>query len=70
MKRYRFIKKFESYEGIIPEGSDITIMENGAIYFNSGLLHSAYRKVISEMLKNDRIRNEYLVEESIPYNKV
>lgn len=70
MERYSFIKKYESYEGSIPQGSEITIMDNGAVYFNGGLVHSAYQEMLLDMVKNPRIKNEYLRKEDILYNKV
>lgn len=70
MKRFRFKKRYDSREGSIPEGSDITVMDNGALYFNAGLVHPAYRSVLKSLIDNKELRDEYLVEEVIPYNKV
>lgn len=70
MVRYRFIKKYDSYEGTIPEGSEITVMDNNAVYFNGGLVHTAYQNMLKKMIEDSKIRNEYLRETSIPHNKV
>ena len=70
MERYRFIKSYNSYEGRIPEGSDITVLDNGAVYFNGGLVHAAYQRMLKEMISNESVRKEYLREEVIPYNKI
>lgn len=70
MERYRFVKAFNSHEGTIPQGSEITIMDNGAVYFNGGLVHSAYQSMLKSMVTNENMRKEYLVKTEIPFNKV
>ena len=70
MERYRFIKSYTSQAGTIPEGSDITIMDNGTVYFNGGLVHMSYQNKMREMILNEKFREEYLKKEVIPVNKV
>lgn len=59
-------------EGAIPEGSEITVLDErqDAIYFNGGMVAPSYQRLLLNFIKNDKLRNEYLREEYIPYNKL
>ena len=70
MKRYTFIKAYEAKEGTIPQGSEITVMDNGAVYFNGGLVHTAYQEMLKSMVDDKAMKNQYLRETPILYNKV
>lgn len=69
MKRFVFVKSYTASEGTIPEGSEITIMDNGAVYFNGGLVHTAYQDMLRQMIEDKVMQREYLREVDIPYNK-
>jgi hypothetical protein len=51
------------------EGSEITIAHN-CLYFNGGLMDTGSVPFFRAFLNNPKLRNEYLVETKVPYNKV
>lgn len=71
-RRFRFIKPYiKSETERIPEGSELTIMEN-RIYFEGGMITPAYYYLMLQLIKDydEGKEPKYLKEVPIPYNKV
>ena len=68
-KRYVFIKPYTTNQGTIGEGSELTLFR-GFYYLNGGMVLPAYVKYIDKLMNNPQLRNEYLKEVVIPYNKI
>lgn len=69
-RKFRVVKPIELKDGTIPVGSTVTII-NEAIYFNDGMLHTAFYELFHDLIENE-VQNgfKYLREIPIPYNKL
>lgn len=67
--RYVFKKAYQTSEGTIPEGSEITLFRD-MVFLNGGMIHLAYQRLIKELVNDEAFKNEYLKELPIIRNKV
>ena len=69
--RFLFIEDFkdENEEGVIPKGSEITIMGN-KVFINGGIVSPGYREMLLDIVNNEKLRLKYLRKIAIPYNKI
>lgn len=68
-KRFRFIKPYKAFDGIIEPGNELTVL-NGAIYYNGGMLEPSFYNEFKELIQTEMKKQHYLREVPIPYNKV
>ena len=68
-KRYFFKKDYVTSMGTLPENSQIDIV-HGIFYFNGGMCDPTSAKMFENMIDNPKLKQEYLREAVIPYNKV
>ena len=59
MQKFRFIKEYKCSEGTIPVNSEVQIVGN-VMYFNGGLVSSAYEKTLENIINKDN--GEYVKE--------
>ena len=59
MQKFRFIKEYKCNEGVIPQNSEVQITNN-VMYFNGGLVSSAYEKILEDIINKDD--GEYVIE--------
>lgn len=69
-KKYTLIKPY-TIEGLgtLPEGSDI-ILFRGLVYFNGGMCSEYHAQILTNLINDKTLRNEYLRETPIIENKV
>ena len=69
-KKYTLIKPYTVDElGTLPEGSDI-ILFRGLVYFNGGLCSNYHAQILTNLINDDNLRNEFLKETPPIMNKV
>lgn len=68
-KRFRFIKPYKTFDGTIPVGSELTVM-NATIYYNGGMLEPSFYNEFKKLIQKEMKKSFYLKEVPIPYNKV
>ena len=68
-RKFIFKKRYECRFGTIPQGSEL-IEFRGAYYFNGGMVLPAYAGELDKIVKDPKLRNEYLVEVKVIPNKV
>ena len=66
---YFFKKAYETPEGTFKEGSEFRFFR-GMCYFNGGMVSKYYADMLVDILKNSKLKAEYIKEEPIIYNKV
>lgn len=69
MKRYVFIKNYNTTAGVIHEGRTIDLV-HGCVFLDGGMLDKYNAAKMMEIIENKEMRDEYLVEKVIPINKV
>lgn len=71
MRHQTFIFKrtYTCQYGKIKSGTELSIV-NDTIYINSGMIEPAYYRIFRTLIDNDELRNLYLVEKPMVYNKV
>ena len=68
-KRFRFIKPYKTFDGIIPVGGELTVM-NATIYYNGGMLEPSFYDEFKDLIQKEMKKPFYLREVHIPYNKI
>lgn len=68
-KKFIFKKDYKSDEGVINAGRELMVVR-GAIYLDGGMLMPSYQREFMRLITDDKLRDEYLQEERIIYNKV
>ena len=69
-KKYVFKKPYTVPGiGTLPEGSDIVLFR-GVVYFNGGMCDTYHGAMLMNIIKDDKLRKEYLQEVGIIRNKV
>jgi hypothetical protein len=68
-RKFIFKKRYECRFGAIPQGSEL-IEFRGAYYFNGGMVLPAYAGELDKIVKDPKLRNEYLEEVKVIPNKV
>ena len=68
-RKFIFKKRYECRFGAIPQGSEL-IEFRGAYYFNGGMVLPAYAGELDKIVKDPKLRNEYLEEVRVIPNKV
>lgn len=69
-RRFKVVKEFSDKDGVIPVGSEITIL-NDRIYFNGGMISPAYYGLLYDLVEYEINEGfNYLREVAIPYNKI
>lgn len=68
-KKFIFKKDYKSDEGVIYAGRELMVVR-GAVYLDGGMLMPSYQKEFMNLILDDKLREEYLQEERIIYNKV
>lgn len=68
-KRFRFIKPYTTFDGTIPVGAELTVMDS-TIYYNGGMLQPSFYNEFKELIKKEIKKWHYLKPVPIPYNKV
>ena len=68
-KRFRFIKPYKTFDGIIPVGGELTVM-NATIYYNGGMLEPSFYDEFKDLIQKEMKKPFYLREVPIPYNKI
>jgi len=69
MKKYIFKKAYSSESGTIAEGCDICKV-HGCWFFNGGLVDGYYQNFFESLVRNPKLKAEYLQEEKLIYNKI
>lgn len=67
-KRFRFIKPYKTFDGTIPVGGELTVM-NATIYYNGGMLEPSFYNEFKKLIQKEMKKSFYLKEVPIPYNK-
>lgn len=68
-KRYVFKKAYTNNYGTIPEGTEVNLFR-GFIYINGGMCDSYSEGLISHILSNEKLKNEYLQQMKIINNQI
>lgn len=69
-KRFRFVKPYTTFDGTIPVGAELTVM-NATIYYNGGMLQPSFYEEFKVLIQKEMKKGyHYLKEVPIPYNKV
>lgn len=68
-KRYVFKKPYSNEYGTIPEGTEVNLFR-GFIYINGGMCDSYSKGLLSHILADEKLRNEYLQPMKIINNQV
>lgn len=68
-KKFIFKKDYKSNEGVIHAGRELMVVRD-AVYLDGGMLMPSYQKEFMNLILDDKLREEYLQEERIIYNKV
>lgn len=68
-RRFVFKKEYNDKMGKLPVGSQLDIIQ-GLIYFNGYLCDQYSSQMFDYILNTPSVREEYLRETPIPYNKV
>ena len=70
MENYRFVKEYDAGGFVVPEGTDLTIV-NGLVYYNGGILMDMYQHLFRKLVETEK-RNVwvYLRPYKPVYNKV
>ena len=67
-KRFRFVKPYKTFDGTIPVGAELTVM-NTTIYYNGGMLQPSFYNEFKELILREMKKPNYLKQVPIPYNK-
>lgn len=73
MVEYIFKKPYQCELGTIAEGRSMRIAKyNGKeyLYMDGGMLETSYNGILMNLIKNPKLKNEYLEERTILENKV
>lgn len=65
---YIFKKDYTTAEGTIHQGSQLRFFRN-RWFLNGGMLLPAYSKYILDIIDNPKLKDEYLEERDIIFNK-
>ena len=68
-KKYVLTKNYTIKDGTLKQGDEITLLRDN-IYYNGGMVMPSYYGTILNLVRDEKLRNEYLKEVSIIYNKV
>ena len=68
-KKYVLTKNYTIKDGTLKQGDEITLLRDN-IYYNGGMVMPFYYGTILNLVRDEKLRNEYLKEVSIIYNKV
>ena len=69
-RRFKVVKEFSDKDGVIPVGSEITIL-NDHIQFDGGMVSPAYYGLLYDLVEYEINEGfNYLREVPIPYNKI
>lgn len=73
MVEYVFKKPYQCELGTIAEGRSIRIATYDGkeyLYMDGGMLETSYNDILLNLIKNSKLRSEYLEERTILENKV
>lgn len=68
-KRFRFIKPYTSFDGVIGTGNELTVLNN-TIFYNGGMIEPGFYEEFKELIIKEMKKPYFLKEVPIPYNKV
>ena len=68
-KKFRFKKDYKCAEGTVEAGRELMVLR-GAVYLDGGMIMPGYQREFLRLIEDEKLRNEYLQEERIIYNKV
>lgn len=68
-RKFIFKEQYIDAEGVIPKGSEI-ILFRGIIYFNGGMVHPGYQKMLKDIVDTPHLNKKYLKEVQIIHNKI
>jgi hypothetical protein len=68
-KRFKFVKPYKAFDGVITPGNELTVL-NSTIYYNGGMIEPSFYEEFKELVQKEMKKSFYLKEVPIPYNKV
>lgn len=70
MENYHFVKEFDAGGFVVPEGTDLSIV-NGVVYYNGGILMDIYQNQFRKLVVIEKKNGwNYLRPYKPLYNKV
>lgn len=68
-KKYVLKKDFTCNEGVLKAGSEIYAIR-GTYYYNGGMVMPSAIGLLRKLIETKELKQEYLTETIMPYNKV
>lgn len=68
-KKFKFVKEFRSSEGVIPVGSELTVM-GSTILFNDYMLQPAYYEDFKNLIASEIDKPKYLKQIPFPTSMI
>lgn len=69
MIEYIFKKPYVCKLGTLSQGSSIRFFR-GAVYFDGGMVDAGYGRILSDIVNNKQLANEYLVKREVVNNEI
>ena len=69
MIEYIFKKPYKCKLGTLSQGSSIRFFR-GAVYFDGGMVDAGYGRILSNLVNNKKLADEYLVNREVVSNEI